>query len=84
MTLTLPPISLAVSAKLLLQIDAVVDQQNLEIARGRGDARSMRATKTMVSDLPEPCVCQTTPERSSAVLPVRSRSMILRAARYCW
>ena len=32
-----------------------------------GEARSMRATKTIVSDLPEPCVCQTTPERSSGV-----------------
>ena len=44
----------------------------------------MRATKTIVSDLPEPCVCQTTPERSSGVLPVRRRSTMRRAARYCW
>ena len=32
---------------------------NLKSWPGRTDARSIRATKTIVSDLPEPCVCQT-------------------------
>src|ERR1019366_2758588 len=48
------------------------------------DARSMRATKTMVSDLPDPWVCQTTPDRSCGVFPARNLSTIRRAARCCW
>ena len=47
-------------------------------------ARNIRARNTMVSDLPEPCVCHTTPLRSVAVSPVRKRSTILLAARNCW
>ena len=46
-------------------------------------ARIILATKTMVSDLPEPWVCQTTPSESG-VSPPRRRSTILWAARYCW
>ena len=53
-------------AELLFQIGAVVDQQILKSFRS-SQARSMRTTKTIVSDLPEPCVCQTTPERSCGV-----------------
>ena len=33
------------------------------------DALSIRATNTMVSDLPDPCVCHTTPDRDSGVFP---------------
>ena len=46
--------------------------------------RSMRARNTMVSDLPEPCVCHTTPLRSMALRPVRRPWAILLAARNCW
>ena len=83
MTLTLPPISFAVRASCFSRSTRSLTSRILKSSRSRA-ARIMRATKTMVSDLPEPWVCQTTPERSSGVLPVRSRSTILCAARYCW
>ena len=82
MTLTLPPMSLAVPAKLLFQVDPVVDQQNLEVRQVRRGAqhpgdedhgeRLARALRV--------------PDDARALLrrlPVRRRSTILRAARYC-
>ena len=37
--------------------------------RRAGERRSFVASQSIVSDLPEPCVCQTTPPRSSGVRP---------------
>ena len=82
-TFTLPPISVAVSASWPSRSVRSFTSTILWSLRSRL-ARSMRARNTMVSDLPEPCVCHTTPLRSSAVWPLRSRSTTLPAARNCW
>ena len=50
---------------LVVQVDAVGDENNLELvdtSRGRSRARAL-ASMTIVSDLPLPWVCQTTPPR---------------------
>ena len=52
--------------------------------RRRGSLRSFVASQSIVSDLPEPCVCQTTPPRSSGLRPANIRSTVARTARYCW
>ncbi len=67
MTLTLPPMSLAVPASWSSRSIRSLTSSILKSSRS-AEARSMRATKTMVSDLPEPWVCQTTPERASGGL----------------
>ena len=83
MTFTRPPISLAVRASCCSRSTRSLTRTILKSCRSSA-ARTIRATKTMVRDLPEPWVCQITPERSSCPEPDRSRSTILRAARYCW
>ena len=50
----------------------------------RGSRRILVASHSMVSDLPEPCVCQTTPPRSSGLVSDRMRPMADLTARYCW
>ena len=50
----------------------------------RGSRRSLVASHSIVSDLPEPWVCQTTPPRSSGLRPDSSRSTAARTALYCW
>ena len=50
----------------------------------RGSRRSFVASHSIVSDLPDPCVCQTTPPRSSGLRPDMRRPSTARTARYCW
>ena len=50
----------------------------------RGSRRSFVASHSIVSDLPEPWVCHTTPPRSSGLRPDSVRSSAAPTARYCW
>ena len=50
----------------------------------RGSRRILVASHSMVSDLPDPWVCQTTPPRSSGLVSDRMRRMADLTARYCW
>ena len=49
----------------------------------RGSRRSFVASHSIVSDLPDPCVCHTTPPRSSGLTPDSSRPTAARTARCC-
>ena len=53
-------------------------------AASRGCRRILVASHSMVRDLPDPWVCQTTPPRSSGFSPERMRDKAARTARYCW
>ena len=83
------PESLAVSDSCFSRSVRSVTMTTLK-ARSTGSERIARTRNTMVSDLPEPWVCQIRPPRrslspsSARVLPVRSRCSARPTARYCW
>ena len=83
MTLILPPIRRRGIGELIFQVDAVIDHDDLEIVEVGGGAEHA-GDEDHGERFAGPWVCQTTPERCSGVLPMRSRSRMRRAARYCW
>ena len=69
---------------LLVQVHPVGHQHNLGRSIAASSASAF-ASITIVSDLPDPCVCQTTPPcRRPSAPTFRTRSTMLFTVKYCW